>query len=321
MRAWLHPIHLPARLATAGPTLGPRSAVILQVERDGLCGLGEAAPLPAFGGEGFQACLAALRGCLPLLRARQGDLNRLETRLRRCPAARQAVSGALLDLAARSRGLALATLLVPGCQLTVHCNWLGEAPEPGWRCCKIKALPDPLACAERLRALHHRAPGLRLRLDANGAWSPQAYLRFAAAVAGLPIDLVEQPCAPRFDRELPRLQALGGLPIALDESLRCPADAARLIALRPAALVLKPMLLGGADRCLEIARRARAAGLRVIVSDAVCSPVGRRHAAHCAAACDPQAREWHGLATAPLLGERDPIHFGSWRLRGLGCGA
>ena len=76
----------------------------------------------------------------------------------------------------------------------------------------------------------------------------------ARALADLPIDFVEEPCADAhelLDRPLP-------CRIALDESLieLAPAELARALeSPQLAALVLKPTLLGGFSRCLELAAR------------------------------------------------------------------
>ena len=98
--------------------------------------------------------------------------------------------------------------------------------------------------------------------------------------------------------------ALGSLthppvPIALDESL-APAGAWERIepALRTSnavAVVLKPMLLGGIARTLDLAARARVAGLDVTVSHLFDGPVALAAASHLAIAVGSRARA-SGLA-------------------------
>jgi L-alanine-DL-glutamate epimerase-like enolase superfamily enzyme len=67
-------------------------------------------------------------------------------------------------------------------------------------------------------------------------------------------------------------------------------------------VVLKPMLLGGVLRALDLARRALQRGLRVVVTTSLDGAIARAGAAHLAAAVlalGPQPAA--GLATGRLL--------------------
>ena len=64
--------------------------------------------------------------------------------------------------------------------------------------------------------------------------------------------------------------------------------------------VLKPAMLGGAARALEIATLVRKAGSDVVFSHAFESAIGAHHALHCAAAWG-DATAQHGLRTAGLF--------------------
>ena len=94
-------------------------------------------------------------------------------------------------------------------------------------------------------------PSMKLRLDANGAWTaPQALLRMAE-LARLGIELCEQPT--------PDLDGLGGAAVAIaaDELVLTDFEASLD---RAQVVVLKPMLLGGLLPALRLARRAVEAG-------------------------------------------------------------
>ena len=107
---------------------------------------------------------------------------------------------------------------------------------------------------------------LGIRLDVNQGWTAAEAAHNLAALAPLAVELVEEPVP---FAQLSRLSS-APVPIALDESLQdeqalalLPGLAARGLV---SALVLKPTVLGGAARCLELAERAVSLGLGVSVS-------------------------------------------------------
>ncbi|MBX3156621.1 MAG: AMP-binding protein [Deltaproteobacteria bacterium] len=249
------------------------------------------------------------------------------------PAARFAIEAALGAALAEERGVGLAELLagVAGEPEVAHVvDDAGEARrafEAGVRTLKVKVGPGDEV--ERIRAIAAAAPGVRLRLDANRCWPRDGVRARLAALAGLPIDFVEEPC-PGAHELLGEPLPLP-LPIALDESLAMadelpgetslgepdvpPAPAARgahapdepdvplarsergpsdggpdVPAVRGlAAVVLKPTLLGGLARCMELARR----GVPAIASHALEGPIGT-------AACAELARAIGGRVAAGL---------------------
>ena len=93
------------------------------------------------------------------------------------------------------------------------------------------------------------------------------------------IEYVEQP-VPASDLEaLGQLRAAGIVPIAADESC-CPTPRAlRIVRERLAdVLVLKPSLYGAWGEIAGLAVEARDAGLKLVVTSAIESTVGRRAA-------------------------------------------
>jgi len=145
------------------------------------------------------------------------------------------------------------------------------------------------------------AQGVRLRLDANGAWGAAEARIALAALARYGIELVEQPVAAADVQGLAALRRLGLMPIAADEALEVAGGWLAVLSASAAdVLVLKPTLLGGPLAALAIAAKARAAGVGVIVTSALDSAVGRAGALHVAAAL-PELAGACGLATGGLL--------------------
>lgn len=231
------------------------------------------------------------------------------------PESRWALETALMDLAARRRGLPLARFLGAAGALSVPVNAaLGPldvgcaaravaALGQGYAVAKIKVGVDAVdAELGRLRALNAAIGGrLRLRLDANCAWADAEAWRFLTAAADLPIDGVEEPLAAPTTARLARLQAALPFALAVDESLALLGLDAILDAAAVRRLVIKPARAGGIAATLALAAQARAAGVEVVLTSVVDSVVGVAAAAHLAAALGGQGDLAHGLATGEWL--------------------
>lgn len=125
-------------------------------------------------------------------------------------------------------------------------------------------------------------PDVSIRLDANGAWHVAEAERNLFMFAAFDIDYVEQPVATieQMARLKERFKG-GALRIAADESLRKGGDVDEILDSQAAdLLVLKVNPLGGIQRCLDIARKARERGVAVVVSSALETSVGIAHGAH-----------------------------------------
>jgi L-alanine-DL-glutamate epimerase-like enolase superfamily enzyme len=168
-----------------------------------------------------------------------------------------------------------------------------RAADDGFRTLKLKVgLDGDFARAAVVRDAV--GSGVRLRVDANGAWpSADEALRQLHALAPLGIELCEQPTD-----ELLGLRA-SPVPIAADELVaRDPETALE----RADIVVLKPMALGGIGPALRIGREALKRGRQVVVTTLLDGAIGRAGAAHLAAALlshGPQPAA--GLATGRLL--------------------
>ncbi len=79
---------------------------------------------------------------------------------------------------------------------------------------------------ERVRHVRTAAPGARLIVDANEAWRPDDVAARLQALAGLGVELVEQPLPASEDEVLDRVPH--AVPICADESCHTSADVASL---------------------------------------------------------------------------------------------
>lgn len=315
-------------LRTAHGEFTERASVLLALhDVDGCAGYGEAAPWPGFGTESVADAELALRGLQQQLTGATVEPGEMSAASGTLPsgrgAARAALQGALLDLEARRAGRPLAVHLAaragsacgaPLSSVAVSCLLTANDPEvlraeatraraAGYRAVKIKLGSGTLARdVARLRAAREGGgPSLRLRADANGAWSVRQALEALEALASFDLEYVEQPVAAEDVDGLAEVRRKSAVRVAADESVASESGVLRMLAAGAAdVVVLKPAMLGGAERALELAARARQAGVEVVFTHALESAVGARHALHCAAAWG-DARGVHGLVTAGLF--------------------
>jgi L-alanine-DL-glutamate epimerase-like enolase superfamily enzyme len=210
-----------------------------------------------------------------------GGLTReeLQSRLPR-GAARNALDCALWDLEAKRSGVPvwkLAGLLEPAPLVTAFTISLGE-PE------KMEA--DARASAHlpllklklagegdeaRVAAVRRGAPGARLIVDANEAWTDRDVAAEAAILARYGVELIEQPVYRGRDALLDGIA--GPIPFAADESCQDRADLRRLVG-RYQAINIKLDKAGGLTEALALAREGRAMGLEVMVGCMLATSLG-----------------------------------------------
>lgn len=323
---------VPYRLQLAAPhtdargSFTTRDGVLLELtDADGRSALGDCCPLPAPGAP-LEAAVAALRDAAQSLPgAAPAELFERHAEVP-CPlpgAVAFALESAVGFLAAAHRGLTLAALLEPGAPrpAALSVNALVDAADVsaaleqaqraaagGYAVLKVKVGLGRARDLALLRALRERlGHGVRLRLDANGAWTGGEFLALAPALREAGVELVEQPVAPgeaAVRGRLAELRARTGLRIALDESLADPGAAGLVAPETCDAIVLKPSQLGLAYAA-RLARAARACGIEVIVTGAFESAAGFAAVLEFAAAFGSPGTA-HGLATA-LAVVGDPV--------------
>ncbi len=122
----------------------------------------------------------------------------------------------------------------------------------GFRCLKLKIgaldFKQEYDLLTRIRR-DYDAEKLEIRLDANGAFSPEQALDKLQQLAKLDIHSIEQPIAKGKTQVLAELVVQSPIPIALDEELigitHIEQKNTLLEQVKPDYLILKPSLLGG----------------------------------------------------------------------------
>lgn len=250
---------------------GSRTAtevVVVELTRDGHVGRGECVPYPRYGEtvEGVLADIESLRVRLVGGLDREGLQSALPA-----GAARNAVDCAFWDLEAKRAGkrvFELAGLSAPKPLTTAYTLSL-DAPEAMGRAAAENAHRPLLKLKvtgegdlDRVRAVRANAPNARLVVDANEAWTPEQFERFAPVLAQIGVVMIEQPLPAKADAPLAALKR--PIPVCADESCHDAATIAQLVG-RYDMINIKLDKTGGLTEALKLRRTAEEKGFGVMV--------------------------------------------------------
>jgi L-alanine-DL-glutamate epimerase-like enolase superfamily enzyme len=275
---------------------------------DGTDGWGEVAPHPSWPGSGTVAAnRMALTRLGDALTGR--DVTDVADAVAACAAgvdAPFAVAGvdvALHDAVARRRDVPVYDLLSGAATRTLRVHHtLGlkppadvaaearEAASRGIAAFKLKVGDDVAADCRRAAALADAVPEARLRVDANGAWSPgaavEALRRLSSAAGGLAF--VEQPVPPADVAGLARVREAVETPVLADEACADADDVARLDgAAAVDGVNVKVANAGGLVGAREAVQTAQERDLSVLLGGMLELGVGAAASAHLGAAAAP----------------------------------
>ncbi|WP_049999179.1 dipeptide epimerase [Halococcus sediminicola] len=254
--------------------------VIVRVSDGDHEGIGAAAPSEHYG-ETSRTVEAVLPDLLAVVEE-VGDphaLGRIERRMREAvrdnPAARTAVSIALHDLAAKRLGVPLYRYWgldprnTPKTSFTIGLDTIERmrektesAVEAGHTVLKVKLGTE--RDREIIEAIRAEAPDVRLRVDANEAWTPHEALSNIDVLADFDVEFVEQPVPAENSRGLEYVHERSSLPIAADESCVTLSDISHM-AERADIANIKLMKCGGLREAKRMVHAARAHGLEVML--------------------------------------------------------
>jgi o-succinylbenzoate synthase len=168
--------------------------------------------------------------------------------------------------------------------------WMGEYDfmqeqiiqkiESGFRCLKLKIgainFSDEIDLLRMIRK-NFSDRELELRVDANGAFSPEEALEKLKILSAYRLHSIEQPIRQGQWKEMAELCAETPLPIALDEELigfRDDQIADMLDTIKPQFIILKPSLLGGWKRSELVISEVEKRGIGWWVTSALEGNVG-----------------------------------------------
>ncbi|WP_266205453.1 o-succinylbenzoate synthase [Pontibacter kalidii] len=261
-------------------------------------GTGECAPLAGLSIDFRPEIAHKLQQVAELVNNRQVEFGMeaelpQELGLQEWPALRFALETALLDLGNGGKGLLYDNAFSRG-EEGIPINglvWMGDRSfmqqqiaqklESGYTCLKLKiGSLDFTTELEILQSIREVAGADRLtvRVDANGAFSPQEAFKKLERLAKYELHSIEQPIKQGQLQEMAQLCAYTPLPIALDEELigvqEPQAKAALLERIKPQYIILKPTLVGGLAASAEWIRMAGELGIGWWMTSALESNIG-----------------------------------------------
>lgn len=180
---------------------------------------------------------------------------------------------------------------------------IDEKIEQGFQCIKMKiGAIDFEKELELLRYIRSNfsSKEITLRVDANGAFSPDEALSKLDQLHQLELHSIEQPIAAGQVSEMKGLCTSTPLPIALDEELIGVKDKAALLdSICPQYIILKPTLLGGIKETREWIQEAESREIGWWMTSALESNIGLNAISQLTSQYDPILPQ--GLGTGKLF--------------------
>lgn len=309
VRAELRTFLLKAPFVISKRTAVDAQNVFVTVESSGGDGLtvtghGACAPVAYVTGETVDSVLSALADAAEQLTGVSVDdhLRLLEQVQDTLPAAHSARAGlemALYDLWAKHRGISLwrhfgAALTAVHTDLTIPISSPAtaaavavKARAAGFRALKIKvgACEGVDADLHRIAAIVEATPDVRLRIDANQAFTPEGAVAFAHRLLSVhsAVDLIEQPVDKADIDGLKFVKEALTVPVYADEAVCTPEDAAKMLKMDAVDGINIKLMKSGITGALRIIDLCRAAGKGLMIGCMLETGLGIAAAAQIAA--------------------------------------
>jgi len=299
-----------------------RSWFVTLTDENGRQGVGECAPLPNLSCDDLPDYGKKLEDILNESIPNLDDLSHLKE----YPSMLFGIETALLNLKTGSSML-FDTLFGRG-EEGIPINglvWMGSFEEmqqrieqklaQGFHCVKLKIgaidFNAELELLKKIRSRYSRQE-IELRVDANGAFSPDEALQKLEQLSLYDIHSIEQPIRQQQWSDMAMLCRESPIPIALDEELIGVNDSftktQMLDIIKPAYIILKPSLHGGISGTQEWISLARNRGIGSWMTSALESNVGLNAIAHLTAFIyGPHIQQPQGLGTGQLFTDNIPM--------------
>lgn len=311
------PFEFPFKVA--GTELTHREGIILVYSDSSIQAYGEAAPLPGFSTESLAEVEEVLKMNREHLQQtiQSGDGNqtlKMLDQIHQFPSLSFGIDTLLHDLAAKKEGKPLFEYLFPECNGSVTCNAtlsiqnrsdsLAKARELidlGFETLKIKVGDNFSQEMKIIGELRAKYPELKIRIDANQAWSKKQAIQNLRELESFSIEYCEQPVPKDQFSALKDVRKAVDIPIAADESVRNKRSALELSEIKAVdLLILKPMLLGTFDNIFVTKQVTNTHNIETVFTTSLETAVGR--AATVALSAGLGSRDHaQGLATGAFL--------------------
>ena len=323
------PLRVPFK--TALRTVESVEDIIVEIHTDtGHVGYGEAAPTGAITGDTTGAIIGALKDhIIKTIVGRDVDefedlMIALNKSIVKNTSAKAATDIALWDLYGQLYNIPVYKLMGGSKkQITTDITISVNDPEEmaidtmdaiacGYDTLKVKVGVNPELDVARLAAVRQAAgPDIKIRIDANQAWTPKQAVRLLNQMQekGLDIEFVEQPVMAHDFEGMKFVTERSYVPVLADESVFSPMDALTIMQMGAADLVnIKLMKCGGLYNALKIASAAEVYGVECMIGCMLEAKISVNAAVHLACAKNIITKiDLDG----PVLCKEDPIIGGA----------
>ncbi|MFD2532434.1 o-succinylbenzoate synthase [Gracilimonas halophila] len=319
----LYTYHIPFRSAfgSAGNVITHREGIIL-VYRDkdsGIEAYGEVAPLPGFSEESFEEVKEVLllnKAHLEeaIIDGSGQETLRLLDQIHRFPSLSFGIDTLLYDLAAKRSNKPLVQYLFPGFHSSIQSN--GTLPlsntsatlskadtltSEGFTTLKVKVGSDFNNELSVLSSLREKYPDIKIRIDANQAWTVDEAITHLTCIEELDIEYCEQPVHKENIAGLKKVTEASPIKIAADESARNKTIISELTETHAAdLLIFKPMLMGTFNDIFVTKELADTHSIETVFTTSLETAIGRAAIAAISAGLGRYERA-QGLATGSFL--------------------
>jgi L-alanine-DL-glutamate epimerase-like enolase superfamily enzyme len=237
------------------------------------------------------------------------------------PAARSAISAALLDLRARRAQQPVWEYLglishAPLSSFTIGIDEPAIMREKvreaaSYSILKVKVGTDHDEAV--LALIRDEAPQARIRVDANTAWSADQTIALLPMLHAYQVELIEQPVAANDYDGLAKVTRASDIPVIADESCRVAADVETLVG-RVHGVNIKLAKCGSLLEAVRIAEAARRHGMQVMLGCMIESTLGIAAAIQLASLADYVDLDGAALLASdpfagPHIDENGKVHF------------
>jgi o-succinylbenzoate synthase len=311
-------------LRTSERSYNIRDTILLRLkDSSGNIGMGECSPLPPFGKESIGDTEYDLAKAREIILDSEDSIDVLERKdklfNKSFPSVKFGVDQALIDLGLKADRESVKEKFRLRNEKKIPVNGLiglvsleesmreaRRLAQTGYGTLKVKIGRDDfnedLQIVKRIRSTV--GDTVKIRLDANGAWSIENTLERLDSLKPYDIEYIEDPV---YDlSELNDLAGESAVPIAADEPLKNSAICKEAIdSGRIACLIYKPMLIGGLKEFLKIFEAARERKIIIVVSSVFETSIGRSFLAFLASCIGDDTA--HGIGTSGFLAEEPAV--------------
>lgn len=336
LRFYKYKIPFKSAFVSSTNSFTDRGGFILVYEHNGITAYGEIAPLPGFS----NFTLAQIAKVLTKYRKEiedallQGDTESFMQNIAEMhpiPSLEFGLSTLFSDFNAKKNKLSLQTYLKGESTTAVSSNAILGIQSvnqsivnaqalitEGFKTIKLKVgvnFPQELNILKNLRS---QFPTVKIRLDANQAWSVKEAINSLNLLSDVGIEYCEQPILKDDFKGLAEIRKNTVIKIAADESFRSIEDAEKLLSLDAVdILIMKPMLYGNFSKIYVTKQLAESLDIDLVFTTSIEHVVGRTTTAILASVWGSK-KYAHGLATAsffePEIGNTIEIENGDFIL-------